>query len=155
MPSTNYSLYAIPAYFILAILPHAYAIQTITAASNGRWDNSSPRSSTYADKVRKGVPAAVFSKYERAEAAHKNAMESLALFSAAVILGNMAQLPAGTLNTVAGAYLAVRAVYSVAYIQTTSNRYSYVRSGIWLSSIGLCLYQLVRAANVFASRGGL
>jgi len=155
MASTNYSLYAIPAYFALAQLPHAYAVGTIKAANNGRWDNSNPRSSTYNDKVQKSVPAAVFGRYERSVAAHKNGMENLAFFTAAVVLGNMAQLPASTLNTVAGAYLALRAVYNIVYIQTTSNKYSYVRTGIWFCSIGLCMYQLIRAANVFASRSEL
>lgn len=153
MASTNYSLYAIPAYFALAQLPHAYALRTIKAASNGRWENSNPRSSVYNDKIQKSVPAAIFGTYERSEAAHKNGMENLALFTATIVLGNMAQLPARTLNTVAGAYLALRAVYNVVYIRTTSNKYSYVRTGIWACSVGLCMYQLVRAANVFASRG--
>jgi len=152
MASTNYSIYAIPASLILALLPHVYAVQIIKSSNNGRWDNSNPRSSTYHDKIQKSVPAAIFSKYERGEAASKNGMENLVIFSTAVILGNMAQLPASTLNTVSAAYLALRAVYNVVYIQTTTNKYSYVRSGVWFSSIFLCFYQIVRAANGFASR---
>ncbi|MCJ1251960.1 hypothetical protein MMC30_009198 [Trapelia coarctata] len=152
MASTNYSLYAIPASLFLALLPHLYAVQLIKSANNGRWDNSHPRSTAYNDKLQKTVPNAIFRKFERGEAAHKNGMENLVIFSTAVILGNMANLPAGTLNTVAGGYLALRVLYNVAYIQTTANKYSYMRTGIWASSILLCMYQMVRAANVFASR---
>ena len=152
MTLANYSLYAIPASLVLAMLPHVYAVQVIKSANNGRWDNSNPRSTTYNDKVQKSVPAAIFGKYERGEAAHKNGMENLVIISTAVILGNMAQLPASTLNTVAGTYLALRAIYNVVYIQTTTNKYSYMRTGIWASSIALCLYQMIQAANVFASK---
>lgn len=152
MASTNYSIYAIPAYFVLAILPHNYAVNLIKGANNGHWDNTNARSPAWHERIQKSTPAAIFSRYERAEAAHKNAMENLAIFSTTIILGNLAELPTSTLNTVAGLYLALRAIYTLAYINTVSLKYSFVRTGIWTSSIVLCFYQIIRAGNVFASR---
>src|SRR5437762_10852184 len=96
--TTNYSIYMIPAYYLLAQLPHSLAISTIRSANNGRWDNTNPRSTQWIDTLAKSVPAAVFAKYERCEAAHKNLMENMALFTTAVVLGNIAGLPAGMLN---------------------------------------------------------
>ncbi|MCJ1427310.1 hypothetical protein MMC29_005213 [Sticta canariensis] len=154
MASTNYSIYAIPAYFVLSMLPHNYALIIIKSANNGRWDNSNPRSSGWNEKIQKSTPAEIFSRYERAEGAHKNGMENMAIFCTTIILGNMAELPASTLNTVAGLYLALRAIYTLAYIYIGSAKYSYVRSGIWGGTIALCSYQIIRAGNVFASRNG-
>jgi uncharacterized MAPEG superfamily protein len=42
------------------------------------------------------VPAATYARFERAEAAHKNAMENAPFFIGAVIAGNMAGVGAGT-----------------------------------------------------------
>ena len=150
MASTNYSLYALPAYFVLSMLPHGYAVATIKAANNGRWNNANPRSSNLNEQLQKSVPAEVFGRYERAEAAHKNGMENLAIFSTALVLGNMAYLPARTINTVAGLFLALRVVYTILYIYTTTVKYSYARTATWASSILLCMYPIVRAANLFA-----
>ena len=154
MASTNYSIYAIPIYLVLSLLPHSYAVSIIKSANKGRWDNNNPRSPAWHEKIQKSVPAEVLGRFERAEAAHKNGMENLAIFSTAIVLGNMAELPAGTLNTVAGMYLALRAIYNLVYIHTVSRKYSFARTGIWGTSLLLCLYLIVRAANTFASRKG-
>lgn len=134
------------------MLPHKYAVDLIRAANNGRWDNTNPRSPAWNERIQKSTPAAIFGRYERAEAAHKNAMENMALFSTTIILGNMAELPASTLNTVAALFLALRAIYTLLYINTVTIKYSRVRTGVWGSSIVLCFYQILRAGYVFASR---
>ena len=150
MATTNYSIYAIPAYWFLALIPHAFGVQRIKKANNGRWNNANPKSTAYHATMEKSVPAEVFATYERSEAAHKNAMENLPLFATAVILGNMAKLPANTLNTVVGAYLGLRVAYTFAYINTTSQRLSFVRTGIWAASVSSLIYLLVRSGNVLA-----
>src|SRR5436309_16117630 len=82
---------------------------------------TNPRSSQWIDKLKKSVPAPVFAKYERCKAAHKNSIESMALFTTAVVLRNMARLPVGMLNAAVGGYLALRVAYLAAYINITSN----------------------------------
>ena len=42
MMTTNYSIYMIPAYYVLAVLPHVLAIRTIRSAYNEPWDNEPP-----------------------------------------------------------------------------------------------------------------
>ncbi len=152
MAAVNYSIYAIPVYMALTLIPHQYAIAIIKSANNGRWNNANPRSSAWNEIIQKSVPAEIFGRYERAEGAHKNGLENLPVFATAVVLGNMAKLPARTLNTVAGLYLALRAIYNVVYIRTSTNKASFLRTAIYTVSVILCFYQIILAANVFASR---
>jgi len=147
----NYSVYAIPAYYVLSLAPHSYGLSIIRNANNGYWDNHNPRGIDAATMYKKSVPAAVFAKFEKAEGAHKNGMENLPLFIGAVILGNMAKLESSTLNTVVGSYLALRVVYTALYIKTTKNSYSYARTTVWGLSTSLLFYLIVKAANKMAS----
>lgn len=60
-------------------------------------------------------------KYLRAQAAHHNGMENLALYAVAMVLGNLSGLPVGQLNTLGVSYLASRALYNVVYIQISDS----------------------------------
>ncbi|KAI4764123.1 hypothetical protein E4T45_14499, partial [Aureobasidium sp. EXF-8846] len=85
----DYSLLAIPAFTILAIVPHAYALSTVK--KHTQWSNANGRGEGNIQHVKKTLPPAVFSTYERAEAAHKNSMETLPLFIAATLSGVFAE----------------------------------------------------------------
>ncbi|MCJ1481793.1 hypothetical protein MMC06_001952 [Schaereria dolodes] len=153
MTQSNYSIYAIPLYFILALLPHSYAIALIKGASNGRWDNANPRAPGTHARIRQRVPVAVLARFERAEAAHQNGMENLAVFAVAVVLGNMAGLGTEMLNGVAAAVVLLRAGYNVVYVCVAGNRWSYARTGLWALMTGLCLWEMMAAGNALRERG--
>lgn len=102
MTTSNYSIYAIPAFWLIAIAPHAYSSALIRRGTNGRLDNANPRGASFAETYRKSLDRATFGKVERAKAAEANAFENLPVFAAAVICGNMAGLDVGTLNAVSG-----------------------------------------------------
>ena len=144
MPSiastANYSFYAIPAFFVLIQTPKVYAHLLIRDAMNGKVENVNPRGEDNAQLLKKTLPRDKLAKYERAMAAHANGIENFSLLAAAVIGGNMARLDPSTLNTVSGVFLALRVAYNVAYIHTTTRPWSGLRSGIWISSVGCCLY---------------
>ncbi|KAF2738410.1 hypothetical protein EJ04DRAFT_52365 [Polyplosphaeria fusca] len=146
----NYSLYTIPIYWIMAIAPHAYASKLVREANNNKWNNANPRSTVHHDQISKSVPSDVFAKYERAEAAHKNSMENAPLFIGAVLAGNLARLQPSFLNLALGTYLGFRVVYLAAYINTTTQKYSYLRSLLWATSTGLLFYVFVKAGNQLA-----
>ena len=146
----NYSIYAIPAFVVLALFPHAYATRIIKNANNKKWDNANPRSAALKENAKKSVPASIYARYERAEGAHANSMENLPLLIGAIILGNMAKLPVSTLNTVAGGYLALRVAYTYAYINTETIPYSGIRTALWGTSLGSLLYLIIRAGNKLA-----
>ncbi|RDL41009.1 Uncharacterized protein BP5553_00988 [Venustampulla echinocandica] len=128
----NLSIFAIPAYWVLSMAPHAYAIGLIKKANNGRWDNTNPRSSNWDDTLRKSTPAEVYGRFTRAEAAHNNGLENLPLFVGAILAANLAKLSTRDVNTFAAAYLGLRVVYTLLYINVTRNRSSFWRTGIWI-----------------------
>lgn len=71
----NPSLLAIPAYYILSVLPHTYSLNVATQGNLGSWDNRNPRSTDLRAKLKKQLPAETFARYERLEACHANGME--------------------------------------------------------------------------------
>ncbi|KAL8929279.1 MAG: hypothetical protein Q9208_001362 [Pyrenodesmia sp. 3 TL-2023] len=117
MTTTNYSVYSIPIYFLMNFAPHVYSVALITNRNPARYNNVNPKASSNLDSFRKRATAATYSRWERARAAHSNGYESLPLLVAAVVLGNMAKLDAGTMNWAFGAFLVLRAAYIVAYIK--------------------------------------
>jgi hypothetical protein len=75
----NASILAIPAYWVLSMLPHGLAIRAATEGQLKRWDNRNPRSSDLKAKLKQRLPAEAFARYERLEACHANGMEVLYL----------------------------------------------------------------------------
>ena len=71
----NPSLLAIPAYYIMSVLPHSYAISVASQGDLKSWDNRNPRSSTMKAKLKERLDAETYAKYERLEACHANGME--------------------------------------------------------------------------------
>lgn len=69
-------------------------VSLMKKANNNRWDNRNPRGTDTNAAYAKAVPAEVYARFERAEAAHKNAMENVPWFVGAVALGNWAGLSA-------------------------------------------------------------
>ena len=100
MTTSNYSIYAIPAFYILALVPHFYGSALLNRGTNGRLDNANPRGTSFSELIQKSLDKATLSRVERAQAAHANALETLPLFASAVICANMAGLDKGTLNSV-------------------------------------------------------
>lgn len=100
MTTLNYSIYAIPAFYILALVPQIYSTVLIYRATNGRFDNVNPRGASFSEVCKKSLDKATLGRFERAKAAHNNALESLPLFASAVICANMAGLEKGMMNSV-------------------------------------------------------
>ncbi|KAF2132410.1 hypothetical protein P153DRAFT_355018 [Dothidotthia symphoricarpi CBS 119687] len=129
--ASNYSFYSIPVYWFLALAPHGYSVSIITKANNNVWNNANSRSPGWVASLQKTVPAETLATFERAEAAHKNALENAPLFIGAVLAGNMAGLSASTMNLSLGAYLGLRVLYTVLYVNTTRNKTASLRSLVW------------------------
>jgi uncharacterized MAPEG superfamily protein len=68
----------------------------IKKSNNNKWNNQNPRGADTNPSYQKCVPAECYAKFERAEAAHKNAMENAPFFVGAVLAGNMAGVGART-----------------------------------------------------------
>jgi uncharacterized MAPEG superfamily protein len=150
----NPSIIAIPAYYILSVAPHSYALYVASQGKLLSWDNRNPRSSDLKAKLKERLPKETFARYERAEACHANGMENLPLFTAAVILGNLAALKKDGLDGMtgfAGTFLAIRLAYTAIYVNTRSQGPTLLRSGLWMASFGLCFRVIFKAAKALGS----
>ncbi|KAF2833316.1 hypothetical protein CC86DRAFT_365249 [Ophiobolus disseminans] len=146
----NPSILAIPAYYVLSVLPHAFAIKAATQGQLNKWDNRNPRSSDLKAKLKQRLPAETFARYERMEACHANGMENLPLFATAVVLGNMAGLKKhglDGLNGFVGLFLAIRVLYTGVYMSNQTQGQTLLRSGLWNAGVMLCLTTIIRAAR--------
>lgn len=157
----NYPLLAIPAYYIFSVAPHAYSMGLLKSAGY-KVNNSNPKASLSPANVKGKVPDAVFGKYQRAENAQNNNLESLPLFAAAVLASIVAERVAGPsvkiggtsdldptgLTTFVGAWFAIRTAYNVAYISIEDHSTSFVRSILYGTGVGLAVYQFYKAARV-------
>ena len=139
MEPANLSFFAIPVYWVLTLIPHSYAVYIMQKANNGRWDNSSPRSTQMDAKYRQSTPAETYSRYERAKAAEKNGFENMPLFIGAILAGNIAQLETRTLNLFVTVYLFSRVLYTVCYVNIGSHKLSFARSTAWFFGAALCM----------------
>jgi uncharacterized MAPEG superfamily protein len=102
-----------------------------------------------------------FQKYQRAENAQSNNMEQLPLFAVAVIASLIAERTTATgigrevvsgdatgLTTFVPAWFAIRAAYSIAYVQIADHSKSFIRSSLWAIGSGLATYQIYKAAAI-------
>lgn len=148
----NPSVLAIPAYFILAMLPHGWAINVASQGNLRTWDNRNPRNSDLKAKLKARLPAESYAKYERLEACHANSMESFPLFAAAVVLGNIARLKQEELSGFAAAFLVVRVAYMMVYATHRTQGPTMLRTGIWYVGVGLCFRTILQAAKAMGGR---
>jgi len=145
--STNYSLYAIPAAWFLALIPHS-----IAGGMSKAFDLRSPR--TYQKNLEKDqtLDQATKDRIIRCESASANGFENLSFFACAVVAGNLAGLPPSTLNKLAGSYLATRTIYNLVYINNTNVKVATLRSLIWMVSVGQIITLYVKAGNVLRTK---
>jgi uncharacterized MAPEG superfamily protein len=105
------------AYWMLlaaAFLPYA---TVVLAKWTGGIDNHAPR---------RGL-AALTGWRQRADWAHRNHFESFPAFAAGVIVAELTHAPQGRIDLLAGAYVVLRILYTVAYLTDRAA----LRSMIW------------------------
>ena len=124
--TTNLSLYAIPAAWVLSIAPHFYAASLFEGLPSSSWDNTNPRGQL-SKLANLEKPTPLEKKIVRAEAAQQNGFENVGLFAAAVGAANFAKVDVQWLNALAVGYLASRVVYNLLYINTTDQKVSWSR----------------------------
>ncbi|KAH6614837.1 hypothetical protein C7974DRAFT_320077 [Boeremia exigua] len=146
------SILAIPAYFVLAMLPHGWAINVASQGQLRTWDNRNPRAADLKAALKARLPAARYAQYERLEACHANSMESFPLFAAAVVLGHVAGLEERALSGFAAWFLVARVAYMAVYATHEAQGPTVLRTGIWYVGVGLCFKTIVQAARAMGER---
>ncbi|KAF2622174.1 hypothetical protein BU25DRAFT_352792, partial [Macroventuria anomochaeta] len=116
------------------------------------WDNRNPRNTDLRAKLKARLPAETYAKYERLEACHTNSMESFPLFTAVIVLGNIAGLKKGDLTGFTAYFLAVRIAYMTVYATHKTQGPTALRTGIWYVGVGLCFKTIVQAAKAMGGR---
>ncbi|GAA5878183.1 hypothetical protein JCM16303_002874 [Sporobolomyces ruberrimus] len=148
--TTNYSFYAVPVMWATSISAHFFAA-ALTKKTNDLpdFDNISPRD--FLRKVQgQEKQSAVVRRYLRAEAAQQNGFENLAFFASAVVVGNLARLPASYMNLFSGGYLLSRILYNILYINTDSSAMlSNLRSVVFVGGVVSIATTFIKAGNVF------
>ena len=136
MPS-NISLYCVPIAWLLALSPRGYSILTFSSHSKNK--HKTGGAELRIPRGFKDIAAADFSipqlhreRIVRAESASLNGLENLGFFAAAVAVGNAARLDVGVLNRLAVAYVVSRALYNVIFVLNVTNRFVFVRTGVFL-----------------------
>ncbi|SCZ98303.1 BZ3500_MvSof-1268-A1-R1_Chr3-2g06282 [Microbotryum saponariae] len=145
----NYSyLVGFPGAWLMHMSAHWYAAALTKQSKDLKFfDNRSPRA--YLAKVtalEKQTPDQ--QKYIRAEAANANGVEAIPLFGLAIIAGNMARLPAETMNRFVFTWLGLRALYNVLYIGTNGHKLSFLRSLTFLGGILSTFNIFIKAGRV-------
>jgi uncharacterized MAPEG superfamily protein len=126
--SYNLSILAIPAYHILALAPHAYSISLCSAADREAWDNTNSRGTNQKSRLNSILSPEDYATYERAEAAHANAMENLPLFASTIIVANAAGLKRGGLggiNAFVGMWFLCRLAHTMSNVYNTKRKMSF------------------------------
>jgi uncharacterized MAPEG superfamily protein len=147
LSTTNYSFYTIPAVWLLSILPHSYAIMLYSRSAHKRFDNRHPRSLTSKLEGDQTIDKRTKERIIRAEGAQQNGFENLAFYAAAVTAGNAAGLAPQTMNMLSGAYLAIRTLYNLIYINGDTAALAGLRSTVYAGGVGLICAIFVMAGN--------
>ncbi|BGP03324.1 hypothetical protein NBRC10513v2_007055 [Rhodotorula toruloides] len=145
----NYSLLSVPAVWVLGISTHWHAI-LLSARSKEipKFDNVAPRQ--FCAKVAELTKASKDAReFLRTEAAQQNIFENIALYAAAVVVGNVARLPVSYMNKVALGVLASRLAFVICYVKTEQEKYTPLRSLAYLASTLLTLGVFVKAGTNF------
>jgi uncharacterized MAPEG superfamily protein len=79
----NYSIQAIPAAFLFAIIPHGYGMARLMYETKNQSSKAMPR--TNLDTWKSKLPAATWNHLARARGAHLNSLEVFPLFAAAMV----------------------------------------------------------------------
>ncbi|KAM4054796.1 MAPEG family protein [Hirsutella rhossiliensis] len=138
----NMSILTVPVAFLMCWAPHAYA----GILAGRAFDNANPRG--FRDNVAKSeaLDKAMKQRILRAEGASLNGFETLGFFASAVVAANVAGLRPAQLNVLTIGYIVSRLAYLVIYIHLQTNRRrSWLRSGAWLTGVGLVLTIWIRA----------
>lgn len=155
--SLNLPILSIPFYYALAIFPHGWAITRASKGNMRRHDNRNPKGSSYQEALKKRLTAAEFAAFERAESCHRNHLENMPLYVAAVFAGLLAENKLGKgsigLESFVYGWNLIRILYTANYLTTETKLWSYLRSLLYFTGTGWAFAILYRAAKAIGEQG--
>ncbi|KIX03407.1 uncharacterized protein Z518_06959 [Rhinocladiella mackenziei CBS 650.93] len=145
-----FALHAVPISYAMSWPPHIYLFSRIMKASHYAASNITPRANL--ELLGPTLPKATTDMLWRARGCHLNALEGFPLFAAAMLAGTYTKVDTKELNFCAAEYLAARALYSVLYMTVRSEKASYLRSAVYLWTVGIPFYIFWKAGCKMAQR---
>ncbi|KEZ41573.1 hypothetical protein SAPIO_CDS7743 [Scedosporium apiospermum] len=143
----NISFYTVPAALFLAFIPHAYAV----SLGISRYDPGNPRKFEATVSSDSTLNKVIKNRILRAKAASTNSFETLGLYAAAVVAGNLVQVDKDTLNYLTALYIISRALYVFTYVWLQDNRaFSPLRTVFWGAGIWSIVSLFIKAGNAVA-----
>jgi len=139
----NFSLYTIPVAYVLALAPHAYAVN-----ASKTYDLRSPRTYSKLLEHDQTIDKATKDKIIRCESASANGFENLAFFASAVVAGNLAGIPTRALNFLSGGYVLSRLVYNFIYINNTTEHVAMMRTLVYFTGVAHIFALFIKSGNI-------
>ncbi|KAF7194138.1 hypothetical protein HII31_04546 [Pseudocercospora fuligena] len=148
--SFNIPILSIPFYYVLAVFPHGYAINKASKGDPKKHDNRNPKGTAQLEALKKRLSAKELAAFERGESCHRNHLENMPLYVAAVFAGMLAEARVGEgeiglINFVLG-WNAIRIAYTANYLATETMGWSYLRSALYFAGTGWAFVMFWRAA---------
>ncbi|PWN19781.1 hypothetical protein BCV69DRAFT_283884 [Microstroma glucosiphilum] len=128
----NFSLLTVLVAFFLCLAPHVYAV----SLTRGNFKADAPRSYV-ASMQKKQNKTETDLRFLRAEAAHLNGFETLALYAVAISIGNVAGLPTSQLNSLSLFYILSRIIFILSYIFLSTPTLWWIRSLSYFGGIAV------------------
>ena len=137
--ATNLSLYTVPAAWLFALAPRGYSVAAYNAHSETKHgpDLKNPR--TFIQQVNNDptLSPLIRDRICRAESAQLNGMENVGFFAAAIVIANVAKLDTTLLNGLSMGYLVSRALHSLISIHNDTDRFVFVRTGVFMVGVAI------------------
>ncbi|CDZ97457.1 Membrane-associated, eicosanoid/glutathione metabolism (MAPEG) protein [Phaffia rhodozyma] len=136
----NYSMYAVPAAWVMTAAPFLYTLHT--------WGPLKDGPQRYFDQQEAKENLTKDEKFVlRAKAAHQDGIDNIPILALALLTGNYAKLPTSTLNRLAATYLISRVFYYIACINIDRDDVYPLRSVSYLSGTACCLTLFINSAH--------
>ncbi|TCD67549.1 hypothetical protein EIP91_012246 [Steccherinum ochraceum] len=145
------SFYSIPLVWLVGIWPSRVRNALIDRSVPRGFDTvQQPLSNVGRLHEYPGVKPETAEEVDRAEGAHKNALEMMPLWIGAVsvqLAGNQAGLDDSFMNAASFAFIGARVLYNYIYLRQSNRAESAYRSYAWLASLAIPMTIFIRAAN--------
>ncbi|KAI9639237.1 uncharacterized protein MKK02DRAFT_39532 [Dioszegia hungarica] len=142
----NYSLYAVPVAWTVAMAPLWWAVAAAGSVNPNAYDQSEPAES-WASLEKSGASPQLAKRIRRAVAANNNGLTNLSIFASCLVAANFAKVPVRFLHICAGTYLTSRSLYNLAYMFIEDPKVAYARTLCFFGGVGSCFALVIKAAE--------
>ncbi|WWC94502.1 hypothetical protein V866_001348 [Kwoniella sp. B9012] len=146
----NYSLFSVPAGWVVGMAPLWYAIGAANSAAPGTYQNANPGES-WNNLDSAPLSQQLRGRIKRAVAANNNTHVNLPLFAAGLAAANASHVDSASLHLYSAGFLVSRVAYNLAYILIEEESYSWFRSIFYWTGVGSCFALYVKAALKYKS----